>query len=294
MDNTGQHIVETQDKDYYIDHQLAVNTLYSKAKVWRGAQFVLALPLTLGLVYACLQMILVCASICIAITNLLIGFKISSLRKDAASIQEIFDTTVLNIKKNPTIDTSLIDGDIILRHSKKARQNPTLLKNATTWYEKDIAEVPTKLASLLCQRTNVNYDHSLRNQYLSIIIALNVLSIVMLLALAIANDLSLRSLLVEVIFPLLPLMILSGLEIYNSQKVIKNLLRLKGSMADPLASVTVTGNQLRQFQDQIFDHRQKTPMIPNFVYNLKRTSLEGETNYSIANYIDENRDRITK
>lgn len=297
MDDIGKHIVETQDRKENIDLQLAANTVYRKAKILRIILFSLALPFTLLLAYTCNQYsllledkewILASYAVCIALINQGLESAIRRLTKTAASIQEVFDTRVLKIEINPTLDSVFIDDAAIYRYSKKAKLNAKLLESKTTWYDKEVSDIPTNIASVLCQRANVSYDFSLRARYQSTLIAVTTIAFICLLLIALTNNLSVRSLLIEVVIPGIPLLIFAIQEISRSKDSSDNLLWMKEFINEALKDGKITLKRLRQIQDRIFAHRVQTPLIPEFVYERMRTGLEDQMNYSIASYISEN------
>src|SRR5690606_14208488 len=109
-----------------------------------------------------------------------------------------FDCEVLDIPTNETLNLLLVDKETIRRNSKKARKNKSLVKKVTNWYSLNLEDLKTNIASLLCQRTNITYDYSVRKRYKSTVLILSILTVVSLFLISLFNDLNLQTFLIEV------------------------------------------------------------------------------------------------
>jgi hypothetical protein len=299
MNNIGKHILDTQIKDSQIDQLLAQKNLYSKAKRLQGVLIFITVPFPILLALMIKNypnlidetnwifvIYLVMASI---IEKVLENF-IDRAKKLAASIQEIFDRKVLRIKKNETLNTVNIDNETIRAYSKNPKKNKKKVEKVTNWYSNRIINLKTNIASILCQRTNIYYDFSVRKSYNWVMRILVILTFLILLIISLKNDISLKSFLIEVVLPSIPVFMFAYKEISTNIESIDNLENLKDLIEDNLNNLTtkdkIKNTLLRKIQDRIYSNRILSPLIPDFLYLIIRSKLEDEMNYSIEQKIE--------
>lgn len=190
---------------------------------------------------------------------------------------------------NFTFRPSCVCKDI-RRHSKKARKNNKLVENVTNWHSLNLKDVKTNIASLLCQRTNITYDYSIRKRYKSAVVILTILTFASLFFISLYNDLTLKTFLIEVVLPSIPVIMFAYKEINSNVESIDNLNHLRHLIESKLNSVNIRSDideeLLRKIQDRIYQNRILSPLIPDFIYYFVRTKLEDEMNYSVANKLE--------
>jgi hypothetical protein len=298
--NNGIQILAKQNAAMNIDRLLAQRNLYSKAKI---LQYILLLTTVLvPIAIAVLtnfsdfriddkSWIFVSYSIIVLIAEKLIESIIDRNKKTAASIQEKFDTDVLGINDNETLNTVFVDFDTIRANSKKDRGNPKKVLKVTTWYSTKISRLNTDVAVLFCQRMNICYDFSIKKKYNFYLIAISLLTFLSLLIFCLSQNLTLKKFIVEVILPSLPIFTFTYKEVSTNFEALDNLGKLKEIIENELAqkslSDSVEEEKVRKIQDRIFNNRILSPLIPNFIYNMLWAKLEDEMNYSVENRINE-------
>jgi len=290
MDSIGKHILETQNKSSHIDELLAQRRIYSIAKNYWLLLIVITVlvPIILAVVIKVFPeinlestWIFALYTVLAAIAGKIIESIIDRFKKIAASIQEEFDTSVLHIERNETLNTVLVDKEIIRRFSIKNKK----LKAVENWYSTEIESLETNLATLLCQRTNVTYNFSVRKRYGMLIRLLVIFTFIILLVISLANDIDIRAFLIEVILPSIPIFIFSYGEVHANNESIDNLENLKKLIESKLNDVGLNDSLefslLRNIQDRIYISRSLSPLIPDFIYYVLQPKLEDEMNYSI-------------
>lgn len=299
MGEQGAKILEKQNRDNHIDELLAQKTIYSRAKNFQGLLVLITvpLPITISLIIKFSpdlidqsSYIFVLYTIIAATAEKVLESTIDRLKKIAASVKESFDTEVLGIIDNESLNVVLIDGEIIRRYSHKKRKSQKEVDLVTNWYSLEINKIKTNVASLLCQRTNITYDFSVRKRYKFLIVALSVITFLILLAISLSRDLSLKDFVIEVILPSIPLIMFAYKEINSNTESIDNLNHLRSLIESLINRVKISENidkhQLRRIQNRIYHNRLLSPLIPDFIYRALRPKLEDEMDYSIKEQIN--------
>ena len=299
MGKKGEKILEKQNREAHIDELLAQRTIYSIAKNYQGLLIIITvlLPIFVSIVVKFVPSLINQSNYIFALYLVfaVIGEKIlektvDRLKKTSASIQERFDTKVLALDSNETLNTILIDDSFVRRYSKKAKKNKELVQKVTNWYSLNLKGINSNIASLLCQRTNITYDYSVRKQYKNIIYILTSLTIIALFLISLVNNLTLKSFLIEVVLPSIPVFIFSYKEINSNIESIDNLSHLRALMESILEDIKIDSKiqneLLRQIQNRIYYNRILSPLIPDFIYSMLRTKLEDEMNYSVEKRIE--------
>ena len=225
-----------------------------------------------------------------SLTEKVIESFIDRFKKLAASIQEMFDLFVLQIEENETLNTINVDREIIRANSKNQRTNNKKVEKVTNWYSLKIKDINTNIASILCQRTNIYYDFSVRKRYNWVMRILVIFTFLILLAISLGNDINLKSFLIEVIIPSIPVFMFAYKEINSNTESIDNLEHLKNLIEQNINNININSNieksLLRKIQDRIYTNRILSPLVPDFIYIIIRPKLEDEMNYSVQQKLE--------
>lgn len=298
MGKQGTKILERQNRDYHIDELLAQKTIYSRAKNYQGLLIILTVPLPI-IISLVIKFnpslidqsgyIFVLYTIIAATSEKILESTIDRLKKIAASIKELFDTEVLGIIDNDSLNLVLIDREIVRRYSNKKRKSQKEIDLVTNWYSLEIKKIKTNVASLICQRTNITYDFSVRKRYKFLIIVLSVITFLILFAISLSRDLSLKDFVIEVILPSIPVIMFAYKEINSNTESIDNLNHLRNLIESLIKEIKINEkidkHQLRSIQNRIYHNRLLSPLIPDFIYKLLRPKLEDEMDYSVKEQI---------
>ncbi|RAR75605.1 S-4TM family putative pore-forming effector [Flavobacterium aciduliphilum] len=298
MDNIGKHILETQNENFHIDQLLAQKKIYSNAKILQGILIFITIPLPIIIAlilkfYPTLfdekHWIFVLYLVLASLFEKVLENYVDRYKKLAASIQEAFDTKVLNIEENESLNTVNIDNELIREKSKGPRKKSKRVADVTNWYSLNIISIRTNIASILCQRTNVFYDFSVRKRYNCAMRIIVVLTFIILMVISLKNDITLKLFLIEVVIPSIPVFMFAYKEINSNTESIDNLEHLRNLIEVNLNNLTIESNiqkpLLRKIQDRIYSNRILSPLIPDFLYYLIRPKLEDQMNYSVEQIV---------
>lgn len=209
---------------------------------------------------------------------------------NAAKIQEEFDTSVLSLLWNEVVAGSRPDMEIVASVLSQDRAiDSSSLEN---WYASDVSKVPLELGRLLCQRANTWWDSTLRNRYIALLLVLLFGTISILIILGIQLDLTLSKFILGVLLPIVPLIELLLKQIRDHFESHACILELKGKL-DNSIEILFQGKGIhnpeavaRVFQDEIFRHRKKCPMVFDWVYWFFRDRQENQMQFSIKGKVE--------
>lgn len=294
MSNIGNLILRTQNESFQIDQLLAQQNIYSNAKVLQGLLIFITIPVPIIIALVIRYFpnlideknwVFVLYLIIASLSEKVLENFVDRFKKLAASIQEVFDTKVLLIEPNETLNTARVDSEIIRRCSKKPKAKIKKINKVKNWYSLNIVNIQTNIASILCQRTNIYYDFSVRKRYSWVMRIFVVLTFLALLIISLKNDVTLKVFLIEVVIPSIPVFMFAYKEIDCNTESIDNLEHLKNLIEETIEGLTINSSieksLLRKIQDRIYANRNLSPLIPDFLYEIIRPKLEDEMNYSV-------------
>jgi hypothetical protein len=219
----------------------------------------------------------------ISIADLIIGhFIVSDYRSQAAKIREEFDCKVYEMEWDNISIRSKVDRETINKFGYKYRTIPdSPLEN---WYPEEIANQSREKAIYTCQKSNVHYDRSLRNKYVTTVCLVSMGIFLILFLISLTTDFSLRTFVFQVVIPSFPVLILTVKIITEHTKLIKASNELHKSMtALDQKESAINMQQLRVVQTQIYCNRKTGALVPDFFYNRERKKLEKEMHVNAAN-----------
>lgn len=298
MTNLGKDIIKIQNTETGIKEISAQKELYSTAKTLFYVQCFIAtiIPIVLSFTQILFPTettkvlwFFIGYSIFASVAEIILDRIITKLKETAASIQELFDCTVLKIQWNSVlIPDKPLPETIYKWYSKYIKNNSTT--NLYNWYSTEIEKVDTNLATVICQRTNCVYDFSIRKKYNVGLGLLVVLTFGVLFLVATITDITLQKFLTNVLFPSLPIFLLSIKQYFSNRDSIKNLSSLKSLMGSTLSKVslqaTINQDTIRQIQDIIYNNRILSPLLPDWVFNKFRDKLEAQMHFAVKDIIE--------
>lgn len=211
--------------------------------------------------------------------------------KEAATIQEEFDTFTFELNWNDIQCGTKVSNEII--HSSSSKYGDKI--DLTNWYG-DLEGIPNNLAILICQRSNLVWDWRLRKQFAWIIIIGLVTLFGFGLGMALYQKLTLETYLISILLPSASAFILGIKETkdhFDSAKSKEILEKKINSIWEKSMTTLIvpTKEDLRRVQDRIFQLRTNTALIPNWWYNNLKSDFEVSMQNAIDRYRDEARNK---
>lgn len=213
-----------------------------------------------------------------------------SLVKRSAKISEQYDCAVLELPwNNFVIGESVEPEDVGAAARAWARKESD--DELRDWYPAAAGAMPISLGRILCQRTNLRYDSSLRRAFGSVILTLIALVLGGLIVAGLFEDLTLTAW-VLTLTPATPLLSWAGREYYRQRDTIEQLDKLKAK-ATSFGNEALAGTcddarcleRSRAFQDAIYLRRATSPLVIPYLYKFKRLQLEGEMEDAAAEFL---------
>ena len=202
------------------------------------------------------------------------------LLERAAKIAEQFDVEVLQIPWNAFVAGKRLDAEVI--HEAAGRWvGAEKIAKLRDWYPEAVGRAPLSLARIICQRTNLWYDSSLRRAYGTLIVWFAVTVTIGFVVAALALNLRFLDLVTTAIVPASPILIWAIRERFRQKDTADAQERLKGEAEFFWDRVKEGGcddsecaERSREFQNSIYVRRVSSPMILPFIYSLRRGRME--------------------
>lgn len=222
--------------------------------------------------------------------NVVLNGYISSERKKAATIQEMYDCNVLRVKWNDLKVGKEIPRDTVFRAASYYLNRPEKAKKRfgdEGWYINKKYAAPQHVMALLCHGKNFGWDTSLRQKLNAIYICGMSISFISLILYAVYMDAKLNDLLFYVVFTL-PLLRYFLIQFLDNRKSRDRSQKLKEYIDREISDIKISGiidddalnYKLRTIQDEIFVHRSSSPSVPNYIHlNMKKNNEEVYNDY---------------
>jgi hypothetical protein len=291
-------IVVTQNSLRNLRRLAAQRDLYSEAKriqVWLIAVSTMAVIIWSGLSLAN-PVLKPYASLWACCATLLDVLVLSPMVKDkkskAARIQEEFDCDVLELQWSDCKAGDRAEPELLSKHHDKGESDPDFEK-LKDWYPANVQKIPLHLARLLCQRSCGWWERNLRQRYARTAMIVVVLAIIVIVVLGMLSGATVVNA-VSVVLMIQPSLILLVRIHRENNDAAENAERVR-KLAEGLWRRAVSGQltpdeatvESRHLQNEIFDHRVRSPLVFDWIYNWLRDRHEEQMQAGTAVLIEE-------
>lgn len=202
--------------------------------------------------------------------------------KTAALICEEFDCKLLEIPWNRFAAGKRLEHETITSAEREWPHGDDKLLN---WYPAAVGLAPMHLARVVCQRTNLWYDATLRERYGNVLLTVAVVIAIGLVSAGLAANLPFADFVVTILAPCAPLLSWALRETFKQRDAADAQMTAR-SEAESLWDLAITGGcdendcarLSREFQNTIFQRRVANPLVLPFVYNRLRPGMEVDMN----------------
>ncbi len=289
------HVNEMQNEPFSIDMLSAQRHYYSQAKliVYTSLFFcviVVAVLSVLNRFYSSEilgKTVLMYSLLAFILSSMLTNYR-NKLQNLAARIQHLFDVKLFGLKW----DTALCGIEPRVEEVKRGKQKK---QNKLDYWYKDIPDdLPLDAVTLVCLRMNVEYDKSMKqNLSLLLYIVVSLFAIIIVIA---NNERTIWDMVLYSIVPLLPV----SKFLYDVKRRIdsdkERLVRLDVSidslMKKAIQEGVIEKEELQNINNQIFEHRRTSPLVPDWLYDMLRDKEEETAAYSAKYYFGELRKKL--
>lgn len=281
--------------------------LYNRIKIYSSVNFFISivLPVLLSVAAAILKSRYIVPQellsaymglygLIVLTVNIALSGYISSERRKAATIQEMYDCNVLRIKWNDLRVGKKISRDNVFRAARFYLDRPAKAQarfGSEGWYVNKSYNAPQSVMALLCHGKNFGWDRSLRDRLNVFYIWGISISLFSLLLYGIMMKATLNDALFYVVFTL-PLIRYILLQFIDNRKSRDRIEKVKDYIDKEISDIKIAGRfnndelnyKLRSIQDEVFSHRATSPPVPNFIHI--RMKKDNEAIYD--DYFEEN------
>lgn len=211
-------------------------------------------------------------------------------QKRGAKLQEQFDTVVLALPWNRFVAGARVEPEDVRALSAQPLSSKREA-HFDAWYEPCVGELPQHLARLICQRTNISYDTRLRRKYGNRLLAVTLIFGIGLLFASLAMDSKFPDLVMTLLVPFMPVLswaLKERLQHANTAASLTNL----GSEWEKLWTKALAGaseaeltSDSRDLQDAIYQHRERSPLVFDWVYYRLRAANEDEAHHAAVELV---------
>ena len=292
-------ILQKQATAESIEQLAAQRNLYSRAKNYMGLQFLLAVPVALAMVVAMmakpeLRNTLAPLGFAILVLEVIVLTpKVKALRAQAAGIQELFDTQVLALDWNESATGKKPDREEVQKEAQKHGLNPKQTASLQGWYTAAVGEVPQEFGVIISQRSNLYWDADLRRKFARAIKTILWVVALGLLGNGIKENMQLLDFLARFVAPLASTYFVGYRQWVEHTEAADRLDKLKDTTekiwAEAIkgADAKTLKQKCRTLQDQIYDHRKKSPPVFDFIFKWFKKGSEHITGKVAAELVAE-------
>src|SRR5690606_30267782 len=275
-----------QNEQKQLERLAAQREIYSFAKRLHLGQIILSvfLPITFFIVSSIYSSFIAYSAlfgiIAFVVDSVFIAPLIKSQKIKAAKIQELFDCDVLELDESPLKVATDVNVEEILFNYNAHKKIADNIEKIRDWYPTNLTDLPITIARIICQRANCWWDSKLRIRYSNF---LKYFAIIFFLSIFIVAFFSKSEVIELTLFlsGLIPFFQFCNKEFFEHYDAAKRLNELV-QYAENIWQEAINNpedyhrNKLnsRRLQDEIFEHRSKSPLILDKFYNLFRDQNE--------------------
>lgn len=283
-----------QNSDRQLQRLAAQRQLYTDAKTIFAWQVVICGPLSVGIAYLGMlyPQLKSYAALWGFVVSLLDALWLTPwtkrLRTTAAQIQELFDCDVLDLPWEEVKSGKRPDPELIKEQSDRYKRWAHKLPPIINWYDTQVGELPLYIARIACQRANCWWDANQRRRYANVVLISILTLFIAALFFSIVRGFTLEMFVLGVCAPLSPAIILGFRQYMDQTEAASRLDNLK-THSERHWSDALSGEELgkvsaksRILQNEIFDHRKKSPLLFDVVFKCLRNDYELRMNHGTS------------
>lgn len=284
--DVSSNISSRQNEGKYLRFLKARQWRWSVAVRWQIAQILLVLSapvsaLTLGFYNSGLKPWISFGAVCLTLADVAwIDRSYKAALKTAARASELFDCQLFKLDWNSVVtgkQPTPEETDRAVRGWDRLREKGVI----TNWYSSAVDRVPSGLASVICQRTNLTYDTNLRNLYKIIIEIIILLISMIVVGIGLFSKQIFADFVLATWVPTAPFLIWALRErfrqadaVQSNVPVIMEAEKLLDAVIDGSCDDERCRNRSRLLQDAIFYRRANTVLLFPGIYKLNWKSSE--------------------
>lgn len=289
---SGNTIPARQNAPEFIRLLRARSQTYRRAVQLQVVQFVLTVTVPvasaiLGLLVAEARPYVAALALAITLIDITVLDRALKRRlKTAALICEEFDCALLEMPWNRFAAGKRPAPEVI---SEADRRWPKGNEKLEDWYPPIVGSAPLHLARIVCQRTNLWYDATLRERYSNVLLVGAIATVLCLCAAGLIANLSFTDFVVTIVAPSGPLLSWALRDTFK-QREAADAQKIARGEAEALWELAIANQcadddcarRSREFQNTIFQRRVNNPLLFPMIYKRLRPEMETDMNLGAA------------
>jgi hypothetical protein len=279
-------IASKQNEQKQLERLAAQREIYSFAKRLHLAQIIITVvfPIALFILSSIWNSFITYTALfgilAFIVDSVLTNPLIKKQKVKAAKIQELFDCEVLELEKSHLKVATDVNVEEILLNYNAHKKIKTNIEKIRDWYPNNINELPISIARIICQRTNCWWDSKLRIRYSNFLkyFAIIVFILIFIISFSSKADVVTLTLYLSGLIPFFQFCHKEFFEHHDAAKRLNELVQYSQTIWQEALNnpEDYHRNKLnsRRLQDEIFEHRSKSPLILDKFYNLFRDENE--------------------
>lgn len=292
-------IIKRQELPENIELLAAQRNIYSRAKRIIGIQMILSVPIAICAVVTTilkpeLKGYMALWGILVVVFDLFVFTPwVKKLRDHGARVQELFDTNVLGLDWNEISVGKRPEPELVHEEANKHGLQEKNVAKLRKWYPVIIDTVPEIHGVVISQRSNVWWDAKMRRKYAFSIRVILVSIALGLIGYGLYEKKDMFEFFAYILAPLTSTYVFGYRQMTEHSDAAERLDKLK-EISEKILSDALAGKEAsllklkcRALQDQIFEHRRKSPPIFDFLFNFFRDKNEELMNKGAATLVSE-------
>lgn len=283
-----------QNENTQLERLGAQRELYSRAKIWYGWQTLVNVGVPtlfslLAIQYPLFGNVGAVYGLLVSLGDIFgLEPNVKLLREKAAKVQEQFDCDQLELGCSPLKAVNDVTVEEVIEVNTAHCRNPSNRPSLRNWHSQAISLLPLPVARLIYQRNNCWWDKRLRERYRRTVFLFMLIvggGVLFFNRPATTSDKEIVGFIL-VVAAMTPFFSFCAKQISEQSEAINRLKQIVlfvdsiTTDQQQLQNGRVLAERARQIQDEIYDNRSKSPLVPDFFYHMYRNTDEDLMNRS--------------
>lgn len=222
------------------------------------------------------------------ISVLILGVRQSSLKEQAAKIQQEIDIDIFLLKWDVCICGKHPSSDDVSIYCKKNKEEDKY----RNWYKEVIDEMPLNEARILGMAQNITFDKTIRNKFINCMYVIWLIMATSIFIIPTSINLGMLDFLIFIILPIMPIIVWSIKLVISNKSDIAKLERMKtifdGLWQKSREGEAINDAEIQSLQNCIYLYRKSAYKIPDAFFNFHHQKIETEYDYIIQERLLQN------
>lgn len=289
-------IPNKQNQEHFLSLLAAQRQLYDEEKKWRGCWSILAVVVAMfgtgaiALTGSFSHFVGLLSTVVMIAEFTIFNF-IRVKGREAAKIQELFDTKLLDLEWNTTLIPCKPKKEFVeaAKERFRNRRKPDEWEKLKNWYRPEVGLLPIHQARIACQHENIWWDSDLRRQYANYAFTFAAVIFVLLVIVGFLVDWTLVQFFqgpIPLFMPVIYLPLQHGFANRSAASRLDELHQIVTELAEKAAKTDADSKELqkqsRELQNEIYHNRADNPPVVSWFYQCLQEHFEKRAKSTIG------------